>query len=92
MNGRIEIGYGVAPECQGQGIATVAVQALLAMAFSSIQVDEVLAQINPANIASIRVAEKLNFSRGDTQLEEDDELLDQWLAKKPNGSRSHVVS
>lgn len=85
LNGRVEIGYGVAPECQGQGIATVAVRALLAAAFASVQVDEVLAQINPANIASIRVAEKLNFVRGDTQLEEDNEVLDQWLVKKSHG-------
>ncbi|WP_165928616.1 GNAT family N-acetyltransferase [Iodobacter fluviatilis] len=52
---RVEMGYAVLAAYQGQGFATASVAALLRFAFLSGEADEVLAQINPENIASVCV-------------------------------------
>lgn len=77
---RVEIGYAVLAVHQGQGFATAAVAALLRLAFLSVEADEVLAQINPENIASVCVVQKLGFERGAWLIDEDGEPLVQWLA------------
>lgn len=82
QDGRIEIGYAVAPGCRLQGIATAAVDALAQLAFDSGEVHEVLAQINPDNVASARVAAKLAFAPCGTIIDEDGEPLVQWLLRK----------
>jgi RimJ/RimL family protein N-acetyltransferase len=76
--GEVEIGYGVAPEFQNQGIATAAVRALLKLAFADRSVTQVLATINPINVASNRVVEKLGFERGDPFTDVDGEELVRW--------------
>jgi len=90
LNGRIEIGYGVSPDCRKQGSATAAVSALLTLAFATGEVHEVLAQVNPANDASIGVVRKLNFVNNGLARDNHDEPLVQWLARKPSWSRSNV--
>lgn len=59
--GTVEIGYGVAPACRGQGYATEAVQALVGWAFSHPEVKRVVAECAPDNPASIRVLDKAGF-------------------------------
>lgn len=81
-SGRIEIGYGVAPLCRNQGLASSAVRALLRLAFASESVREVLAQVNPSNLASIRVVTKLGFKHAGMQTDRDGEVLVQWVSKK----------
>jgi [ribosomal protein S5]-alanine N-acetyltransferase len=81
--GRVEIGYGVAPSCQRQGAATAAVGELLRLAFAIDAVHEVLAQVNPANLASTRVVRKFGFDQGNLVVDDDGELLVQWLARRP---------
>ena len=61
IHGRVEIGYGVSPDMRRQGHASAAVQMLLAIAFSSGRVNEVLAQVGAQNPASTRVVAKLGF-------------------------------
>jgi ribosomal-protein-alanine N-acetyltransferase len=78
--GRVEIGYGVSPAMRGQGHASAAVQTLLAIAFSSGRVNEVLAQVGTKNLASTRVVAKLGFTANGTRVAEDDEILVQWVA------------
>lgn len=81
-DGRIEIGYAVAPSCRNQGVATAAVRALIQLAFASPDVHEVLAQIDVENEASTRLAQKLNFeNRG---VKAGDEKLVQWVLSKPS--------
>ncbi|MFC7421514.1 GNAT family N-acetyltransferase [Iodobacter arcticus] len=80
INGRIELGYGVFPIYQRQGFATAAVGELLHRAFSSAEVSEVLAQINPDNAASIKVVQKLGFELSECLTDEDSEPLQQWIA------------
>jgi RimJ/RimL family protein N-acetyltransferase len=82
INGRVELGYGVFALYQRQGFATAAVAELMRLAFLTKEVDEVLAQINPENVASIKVVQKLGFERGESFVDEDGEPLVQWIASR----------
>ena len=80
VRGRVAIGYGVSPRMRGQGHACAAVRALLAIAFSSGRVNEVLAEVATSNLASTRVVSKLGFTACGTRVDEDEETLVQWVA------------
>lgn len=56
-----EIGYSLVPEARGFGYATEACAAMIRWAFARTQVGQIIAQIEPANAASLRVAEKLGM-------------------------------
>jgi RimJ/RimL family protein N-acetyltransferase len=58
---RSEIGYELAPEHWGQGIMPEAVDAILRFGFERMGLHSVEAQIEPNNIGSRRVLEKLGF-------------------------------
>lgn len=79
-DGRVEIGYAVAPSCRNQGIATKAVRELTRLAFASAEVHEVLAEIAPDNEASMRTVRKLNFAH--CGIKDGDENLVLWLLRK----------
>lgn len=81
--GRVEIGYGIAPECRQQGAATAAVQTLLKLAFDG-GVGEVLAEVLPDNIASIRVVQKAGFVQIGSRIDEAGDFVVQWLVNKTN--------
>jgi len=76
--GEVEIGYGVSPTCRNQGAATAAVDALCRLAFAHASVTTVLAHINPDNSPSTRIAQKLNFARGEVIVDEEGERVAQW--------------
>ena len=82
VQGCVEIGYGVAPACRKQGMATAAVSALLHAAFASSEVDGVLAQVNPDNIGSTSVVRVLGFKAHGTVVDGEGELLVQWLMRR----------
>ena len=56
-----EIGWGIAPEHQGQGLATEAGRALLELCFDTLGLRRVLASTFEANEASWRVVERLGM-------------------------------
>jgi RimJ/RimL family protein N-acetyltransferase len=58
---RLEYGYRLVPEARGRGYSTEAGRAILADAAKTYQ-GEILAIIDPANLASQNVAHKLGFS------------------------------
>lgn len=58
-----EIGVTVAPEHQGRGIATEAVQALLAHLFGELRLHRVHASVDPRNAASMALFARLGFRR-----------------------------
>jgi len=60
--GRVEVGYGILPEYEGQGYATEAVKAVCEWAFSEKDVYYVEAETDPDNSASQRVLEKNGFA------------------------------
>jgi RimJ/RimL family protein N-acetyltransferase len=83
--GVVELGYGIAPACRRQGFARQAVQALLQRAFDGDQVDAVLAQVNPDNLASTRVVQSLGFQPLGRRVDEDGETLVQWRMQRAWG-------
>jgi ribosomal-protein-alanine N-acetyltransferase len=80
-DGRVEIGYGVAPGSRGQGAATAAVGLLLQRAFGS-GVREVFAEVTPENRASAKVVRKLGFVSTGTRVDKEDGIVVQWVARK----------
>lgn len=76
-DGSVEIGYGLAASAQGQGYATEAVQALVALARAQ-GAETVVAMTAPDNVPSHRVLERCGFAR-DGEIESgDDGLLWRW--------------
>ena len=59
----VEIGYGIDKEFEGQGYTTEAVKVLLDFAFDGDEVLFVEAEADENNAASIRILEKLGFTR-----------------------------
>lgn len=57
----VEIGYRLERSAWGQGYATEAARAVRDYAFATLGIGRVIALIDPANLASIRVAEKLGM-------------------------------
>ncbi len=73
----VEMGWTVLPQWRGRGIATEAVGALAAWALDR-AVTGVVAGIDPANVASRRVAGRVGFERVG-EVEEDGQTEDIWL-------------
>jgi [ribosomal protein S5]-alanine N-acetyltransferase len=61
-DGAVELGYAIAPERQGRGLATAAVRAMLHEAFSDPAVIAVIAHTLPEPGPSPRVLEKVGFA------------------------------
>ena len=59
----MEIGYTFGPEHQGQGFAFEAVKAILGYLFGQLEKHRVTASVDPENVRSIRLLEKLGFRR-----------------------------
>jgi RimJ/RimL family protein N-acetyltransferase len=57
------LGYGIAREHWGKGLATEAARAAVAYAFGTLLLAKVWARVDPRNVASLRVLEKVGFSR-----------------------------
>lgn len=60
---RGELGYALIPQYQGQGIMHEALTAIIHYAFHTIGLHSIEANIDPANLASQRVLERLGFAR-----------------------------
>ena len=59
----VELGYTLGRAWWGRGYATEAAAACLDAAFGPLALDDVIALVEPANVASIRVLEKLGLRR-----------------------------
>jgi RimJ/RimL family protein N-acetyltransferase len=79
--GRVEVGYWIAREARGRGVATRALQLLVAWSFEEVGAERVQLITDPANVASQRVAEKAGFQREGT--------LRSWIEIK--GTRRDAV-
>lgn len=58
----VEIGYRLAPPFWGRGLATEIVRATLAYGFESLGLRSIIAIVQPANFASVRVIQKVGFN------------------------------
>jgi RimJ/RimL family protein N-acetyltransferase len=60
--GRCELGYWMARESRGRGLATRAVRLLSRWVFEGLPIDRIEIHVEPDNVASRRVAERAGFS------------------------------
>jgi RimJ/RimL family protein N-acetyltransferase len=60
----VEVGWRLARPAWGRGLATEGARASLRHAFGELDLEAVISIIDPANLRSIRVAEKLGMRRG----------------------------
>jgi RimJ/RimL family protein N-acetyltransferase len=75
IEGLPEIGWMLATSAQGKGIATEAAQGALGWADAALPGRRVVAIIDAANLASIRVAEKIGLSAREPALYKDEPIL-----------------
>jgi ribosomal-protein-alanine N-acetyltransferase len=61
--GEVELGYTLGARWWGRGYATEAAEAWLGAAFGVLGIDAVIALAEPANVASLRVLEKVGMQR-----------------------------
>ncbi|MEG0258383.1 MAG: GNAT family N-acetyltransferase [Lysinibacillus sp.] len=61
-NARAEIGYDIGKEYWGKGYAPEGIGSLLNYAFETLEINRVEAKVEPANVNSIKVLQKLNFT------------------------------
>jgi len=80
-DGKVEVGYGIAPEHRGMGYATEALAHLVEQARRLDPGVVVLAQVNPDNLPPTRVVQKLSFVPAGAVVDEDGEHLVQWLSR-----------
>ena len=62
-NDQLELGYTLSPSFQGMGYASEAVGAIVREAFSRWNMHRIIASVDPANTASIRLLERLGFRK-----------------------------
>lgn len=60
---RAEIGYELSQEFWGKGIMTEALQAIIEFGFTRMNLHTIEANIDPENIGSVKILEKLGFKR-----------------------------
>lgn len=61
-NAKAEIGYDIAKVYWGRGYAPEGIDALLSYAFETLELNRIEAKVEPANVNSIKVLQKLNFT------------------------------
>jgi len=61
VQGRAEVGYSLDPKLQGQGLASEALRLALAHAFDVLRLRRVEADVDPRNVPSCRLLERLGF-------------------------------
>lgn len=75
-----EVGYMIAGEHQGRGFATEAAPPLLAFAFDTMGLHRVVGRIEPRNVGSARVLEKLGMRR-EADLVENEWVKGEWQSE-----------
>ncbi|MGN6379432.1 MAG: GNAT family N-acetyltransferase [Gaiellales bacterium] len=58
----VEVGWRLAPDVWGRGLATEGGRASIEYGFGALQLDRIISIIHPGNIGSLRVAEKLDMT------------------------------
>ena len=60
---QLELGYSLDPAYQGNGYATEAVRAILVSAFGAWDIHRMTASVDPENMPSVRLLERLGFRK-----------------------------
>ena len=83
QDGQVEIGYGVAAGWRGRGVAAAAVRQLLDVAQNLAPGVTVVALVNPENLPSTAVVQRLGFHAVGECIDTDGERLVQWVHEAP---------
>lgn len=85
VEGKIEydISYFISPEYWGKGYATEMAQALKDYAFGELGLTRIIALINPENVASAKVAQRIGMKLEKQIVRGEGALRDMYLAEKP---------
>lgn len=89
---QVEIGYTLAPDYQGCGYAFEAVQAVIRFLFAKLKKSSVTASIDPDNLKSIRLIEKLGFVKKELvrhSIQIDGQWYDDAIYELKNGDYTH---
>ena len=78
LGGQIEMGYMIAPECQGNGYGKEAAETVLRYAFNVLDLEEVHLFAEKENIASVKLAETLLIKVPGGQKEKWQDLAHFW--------------
>lgn len=73
--GVVELGYGVNPTCWGRGYATEAARALVQWALEEPRIHRIASACLEDNIASIRVLEKVGFTRTGEEMDDEGRFI-----------------
>ena len=76
-NATAELGWTLHPEAQGAGYATEGARALLGLAFETLALHRVVAELDPRNVASARLCERLGM-RHEAHLVENEWFKGEW--------------
>ena len=82
IEGKPELGYMFASDVHGQGFAREACEAMLAWADDTLNSDEIVAIISIENAPSIKLAERLGFTRQPDGIYRD-EPISLWRRQRP---------
>ena len=74
-----EVMYWLAPQGRGRGVATQALQLIVAWAFNTLHVEQILLQTHVDNIPSQRVAERVGFREMEPQLDTNEGEEKAWF-------------
>ena len=77
VNGQGEVGWIVHPDVSGQGYASEAAHAFIATAFLRWDLHRVFAQLDPRNVSSARLCERLGM-RKEAHLREESWFKGEW--------------
>lgn len=72
-----EVGYILHPACAGRGFATEAAHAMIDLGFTHLGLHRIFARVDPLNVASVRVIERLGLRR-EAHFRQNDRFNDVW--------------
>jgi ribosomal-protein-alanine N-acetyltransferase len=81
--GEVEISYGIAPALRGRGLGTQAIRELLAIASAEPTLRRVIANVLPANAASMRLVRRLGFVAERTFTDQHGDEVMRWVWSRP---------
>jgi [ribosomal protein S5]-alanine N-acetyltransferase len=68
LGGEVDLGYRFLPAYWGSGLATEAGRAVLNFGFERLRLEQIIGLVDPANVASVRILEKLGMTYTGTVL------------------------
>lgn len=78
----VDLGYRFLPEFWGRGLATEAGRAVLDLGFTVLRLERIIGLVEPENVRSVRVLEKLGMTSEGTVVYRGDTVLRYWVTRE----------